>query len=168
MQIILPGFWSYIMHRTDLASWHEMKQYREHFFLSYNCYNITIYTVIGSYLVITILLVPLSQGCNSNCIFQFTNTSSQVGNELDWWYCLHHPQSLDAKFWWLAEPVPEAPWYQPNLAHLLANTPNYWQQPFKACSCDKVPIVPYKAPGHKFNLDGKTSNCNYTLYYNHT
>lgn len=66
------------MHRTDSASWHEMKQHHEHFFLSYNCYNITIYTVIGSYLVITILLVPLSQGCNSNRIFQFTNTSSQV------------------------------------------------------------------------------------------
>lgn len=65
-------------------------------FLSYNCY--IIYTMIGSYLVITLLLVPLSQGWNSNHIIQFMNTISQAVNKLDYWYCLHHPQLLHAIF----------------------------------------------------------------------
>jgi len=123
--------------------------------------------LIGSHLVITPLLVPSSQGWNSNRIVHFMNTISQSDNKLDGWYCLHHPRSLDARFWWLAEPVPEESWYETNLAYLLPSTPNY-QHPFKAHSCDKAPRCTMMLRDTNSIWMRKTSNCNYTLYYSHT
>lgn len=110
--------------RTDLASWHEVKQHHEHLSFLY-CY--IMHTVSFNY----IIACSLFQGWNSDHIFQFMNTISQAGNKLDCWHCLYHPWSLDAKFWGSGEPVSEASWCQPNLAYFLPNTPNYQQQPLK-------------------------------------
>lgn len=60
------------------------------FFPSYNCYFM--YTVIGSYLIIIITFVLLSQGWNSSHVVQFMKMIAQMSNESSCWVCLYHPR----------------------------------------------------------------------------
>lgn len=122
------GFLQSFRCHTDLASWHEVKQYL----------SICHYVIACS----------LFQGWNSDHTVQFMNIISPTGNKLDCWHCLHCPWSLDAKFWGSAETVSKASWHQPNLAYLLPSTPNY-QQPLKHIHMLR-PMVHYDAPGHRF------------------
>jgi len=99
----------------------------------------------------TVLYLPLCvpssslfQECDDNCVIQFMNIISQMGNESNCWYCLHHPQSSDANSGWVAEPAPERSWYQPKLAYSRPNPPTYPTQPFKAHSYD-IMIRPHGA-----------------------
>lgn len=70
----------------------------------------------------TIMLIPFSQGWDGNCIVQFMNVISPVGNESGCWVA---SPPLDDKFGLSAEPAPKASWYPPHLGQLLPSTPNY-------------------------------------------
>lgn len=81
--------------------------------------------IIAPVAPIASLLVPCSSlfhDWNNNCVIQFMNIISQMSNESNCSYFLHHLQSSDTNFGWLGEPVPETSGYQSKLAYSLHKT----------------------------------------------
>lgn len=68
----------------------------------------------------------------------------------------------------VAEPVPKASQYQPDLSHYSPAPPNYWWQPFRAHPCYKAPWCIRMPQGTSSTWLERARNCNYIPHYNCT
>lgn len=78
------------------------------------------------------------------------------------------PPSIIRCWTWVAEPVPKASQYQPDLSHYFPAPPNYRWQPFRAHPYYKAPWCIRMPQGTNSTWLERARNCNYIPHYNRT